>query len=68
VAIVTQTLEESKGITKVDFRAESETFLIEADGDFKLTEVSEKIRLAGKKHDEQIGAEGRNEWVVEVIR
>ena len=67
MAIVTKTLEESRGTTKVEFQADSGTFLVKTDGGFQLNEASEKVRVAGKKHDEKIGAEGRDEWTVEVI-
>jgi len=67
VAIVTQTLEESRGTTKVEFQADSGTFLVETGGDFQLNEASKNVRVAGKKHDERIGVEGRDEWIVEVI-
>lgn len=67
VTTVTKTLEESTGVTNVEFDAATETWTLLTGKDFDQESVDRRVREAGVEHQRRVGRSDDPAWIVRWI-
>ncbi len=65
--VIEGTLREADGVKSVSYEPETDTYLVEIDGGFRVDEVAERIRSISRDYNRRLGLPDNPDWVLKEV-
>jgi copper chaperone CopZ len=65
--VIEGTLQEADGVRSVAYEPETDTYLVEVDGGFRVDEVAEQLRSISKDYNRRLGLPNQPDWVLKEV-